>query len=220
MDVLSVNNVMINLMGYPLSYIEFAGTVLYFLSAFLVARKNIWTWPVGIVSVLLYFALFYQIRLYSDMLEQVYYFVVSIIGWITWQRTRKQEGASQITSRWSRIKELALWLAVTAAGTLVLVLVSGNLHRWMPVIFPKPADYLILDALTTVMSLVAMYLMTIKRNENWIYWIIVDVIAIWLYWVKGVHFISIQYAVLLVNAIYGAVHWHKSNKTLVGNATI
>ena len=70
---LSVNTVFFTVLGYPMSYIELVGTILYLLSVWLIARRNMLTWPVGIVSVLLYMALFYQIRLYSDALEQVYY---------------------------------------------------------------------------------------------------------------------------------------------------
>ena len=72
MNILSVQNIAFSVLGYPMSYIEFVGTVLYLWSVWLIARRRVLTWPVGIVSVLLYMALFYQIRLYSDSLEQIY----------------------------------------------------------------------------------------------------------------------------------------------------
>jgi len=70
---LSVDTIFVTVLGSPISYIEFAGTVLYLWSVWLIARRRMLTWPVGIVSVLLYMALFYQIRLYSDAPEQLYY---------------------------------------------------------------------------------------------------------------------------------------------------
>lgn len=70
--LLSVDNVFFTVPGYPMSYIEFAGTILYLASVWLIARRNVLTWPIGIASVLLYLILFYQIHLYSDALEQVY----------------------------------------------------------------------------------------------------------------------------------------------------
>jgi nicotinamide mononucleotide transporter len=69
LELFSVNNIAFTILGYPMSYIEFIGTILYLWSVWLIARKQMLTWPVGIVSVLLYMALFYQIRLYSDTLE-------------------------------------------------------------------------------------------------------------------------------------------------------
>ncbi len=70
-----------------MSYIEFAGTVLYLWSVWLIAHRNILTWPVGIVAVALYLALFYQIRLYADALEQVYYLGASAYGWWNWSKS-------------------------------------------------------------------------------------------------------------------------------------
>lgn len=91
-NLLSVDTIFVTILGYPLSYIEFVGTILYLWSAWLIARRNVLTWPVGIVSVLLYMLLFYQIRLYSDALEQVYYLGASIYGWWFWSRTQRDNG--------------------------------------------------------------------------------------------------------------------------------
>jgi nicotinamide mononucleotide transporter len=87
LELLSVNTIAFTVIGYPMSYIELVGTLLYLASVWLIARKNMLTWPVGIVSVLLYMALFYQIRLYSDALEQVYYLGASVYGWWYWRRS-------------------------------------------------------------------------------------------------------------------------------------
>jgi nicotinamide mononucleotide transporter len=208
MNIFSVEAVFLNIGGYPLSYIEFVGTVLYFISVFLISRKNITTWPVGIVSEILYGILFYQIRLYSDMLEQGYYLVISIVGWITW-KNKKIENQS-IETTWSTKKGIVAGILVIIAATVLLSFCTFNFHRWLPAVFMEPASYPIIDALTTVMSFVAMYLTTIRRNEGWLYWIIVDIIAIWLYWIKDVRFISIQYVFLLIMAGYGFIYWIKN----------
>lgn len=201
---------MITISGYPLSYIEFFGTVLYFLSVFLISRKNILTWPVGIVSVLLYFALFYQIQLYADMIEQAYYLVISVIGWIVWRRQKEKQPEKIITTSWSGIAGITLAAAVTLVSTIALSFCTARFHLWFPALFTEKAAFPFLDALTTVMSFVAMYLTTIRKNEGWIYWIVVDIIAVWLYWTKGVRFIAVQYIVLLGMAVYGFFHWIKS----------
>jgi nicotinamide mononucleotide transporter len=205
----SVNAIMVNIGNYPLSYIEFVGTILYFFSVFLISRKNMLTWPIGIVSVILYGILFYQIQLYSDMMEQVYYLVISVIGWLMWQK--KKNETNDIPTAWGSFKVIAISIAVTALSTLALTYCVSHFHIWLPAIFPEPAAFPFLDALTTVMSFVAMYLTTMRKNEGWIYWILVNVIGIWLYWIKDVKFISIQYVFLLGMAIYGLANWIRKN---------
>ena len=212
MTIFSIDTILLTIGDYPLSYIEFIGTVLYFLSVYLISRKNIITWPIGILSVILYFMLFYQIRLYSDMLEQVYYFVISIVGWITWHKKRNEQSDKKIQTSWSNKKGILSGILVTCVFTGLLSFCTYNFHNWFSAIFPEPASFPILDSLTTVMSFVAMYLTTLRKNEGWIYWIIVDIIAIWLYWVKDIRFISIQYIFLLIMAIYGFINWIKKEK--------
>jgi len=205
MIIFSINTIFLNIGNYPLSYIELIGTIFYFISVLLISRKNILTWPIGIISVILYAIIFYQIQLYSDMLEQGYYLIISIIGWITWNSKKKDN--KSIETSWSNKKGVLLGISITLIGTILLSIFTMNFHNWFSDIFPEPASYPILDALTTVMSFVAMYLITIRKNEGWIYWIIIDIIAIWLYWVKDVRFISMQYIFLLGMAIYGLIYW-------------
>ena len=83
----------------------------------------------------------------------------------------------------------------------------SHIHIWFPKIFPEAASYPYLDALTTIMSLVAMWLMVRKHIESWVYWIVVDVIGIWLYFTKDVKFISLLYILLLFLAIRGLMGW-------------
>jgi len=105
---------------------------------------------------------------------------------------------------------MVAWLAITAAFSIVLGAIMSRVHGWVPGVFPEAASYPYLDALTTVMSLVAMWLMARKHIESWIYWIVVDAIGIWLYFVKDVRFISLLYVVLLALAIRGLVDWRSA----------
>lgn len=216
-SLFSVDTVFFTIWDYPMSYIEFVGTVLYLLSVWLIVKKNMLTWPVGIVSVILYGVLFYQIQLYSDTIEQFYYLGTSLYGWTFWSRNRegKREGAGAVHSRqavdfrYSASKTLLIWSSITLVLTLCLTVFMGNIHEILPRIFPLPASYPFLDALTTVMSFVAMFLMAQKRIESWIYWIVVDVIGVGLYYVKSVKFISLLYLVLLGLAVRGFYEWHR-----------
>jgi nicotinamide mononucleotide transporter len=201
-----VSTVAITILGYPLSYIELVGTVLYLWSVWLIARQRILTWPVGIVSVLLYMLLFYQIRLYSDALEQIYYLVASIYGWWFW--SRRGPNSNQVLHPYvSPPRTLLLVGLITLSGALALGAAMTRIHLWLPLLFPDPAAFPYLDALTTIMSFSAMWLLAQKRIESWVYWIIVDVIGIGLYYVQGVRFISLLYVILLIIATHGLMTW-------------
>jgi len=205
---LSTDTVFFTILGYPMSYIELVGTLLYLWSVWLIARRNMLTWPVGIASVILYMALFYQIQLYADALEQVYYLGASAYGWWFWSRSR-QEPRADADVRYSTRRAAVLVAAVTALLSVAFGAVTSRLHLWMPAVFPKAASYPYIDAGTTIMSFTAMWLMARKRIESWNYWIAVDLIGIWLYFVRGVRFVSLLYVILLVLAIKGLGEWRR-----------
>ena len=211
LNLLSVNTIVLNILGYPMSYVELFGTLLYLWSVWLISKRRMLTWPVGIISVLLYMVLFYQIRLYSDTLEQVYYLGASIYGWWAWNRSSKEKGRVAGVE-YSKYRFVLIWAITTALLSFLAGLLMSRIHILLPAIFPVAASFPYLDALTTIMSFTAMWLMARKKNESWIYWIIVDVIGIWLYFVKDVKFLSLLYVILLFMAINGFVSWNKTWK--------
>jgi len=208
MDLLSVERVCFHVLGYPMSYVEFLGTTLYLASVWLIARRNIWTWPVGIVSVLAFASIFYQLRLYADTLEQAYYVAASLYGWWHWSRSRAPEQSIEVS--YSSRAVLLAWGLFTGTSAILAGFALTHVHRWSPSFFPEPAAFPYVDGLTTVMSLVAMWLMARQRIESWLYWIIVDALGVWLYFEKGVKFIALLYVVLLCMAALGFARWHHS----------
>ena len=206
----SVDNVAFTVMGYPMSYVELIGTACYLWSVWLITKRHILTWPVGIVSVLLYMALFYQIRLYSDAAEQVYYLVISVYGWWRWSQSSQEQGGNAARVKYSSRRGIVIGLVVTAILSLVAGAFVSRVHLLLPTLFPEPASFPYLDALTTVMSFTAMWLMARKRSESWLYWIVVDIIGVGLYYAKEVRFIALLYVVLLVMAIKGLSAWGRA----------
>jgi nicotinamide mononucleotide transporter len=150
-NLLSVDTIFVTILGYPLSYIEFVGTILYLWSAWLIARRNVLTWPVGIVSVLLYMLLFYQIRLYSDALEQVYYLGASIYGWWFWSRTQRDNGVVTDVN-YSSPRAIVTYLLITAIFSVSLGAIMSQVHVWAPSIFPAPASFPYLSSVLFVHS--------------------------------------------------------------------
>lgn len=195
--------------GYAMSHLEFWGTVLYLWSVWLVARGSVWTWPVGNVAVALYAVLFWRIRLYADLAEQVYFFAAGLYGWWAW-RPRAGVGAAgaEVTPVGPGTpRGNAMALAVVVGGSVVSTLALTRVHLWLPLWFPEPAAFPALDASTTVMSFVAMILMAWRRVECWYLWIAVDVIGVGLYAAKEVYLLAAVYALFLALAIKGLRHW-------------
>ncbi|BAY78274.1 nicotinamide mononucleotide transporter PnuC [Nostoc linckia NIES-25] len=213
----SVNNIAFKVVGYPMSYVELLGTIFYLWSVWLISQKKILTWPIGIVSVLLYMVLFYQIRLYSDAIEQVYYLGVSIYGWWRWSTPESASGKI-LNVRYSSQRTIVLAASITIAISFAMGAFMSQIHIILPTLFPEKASFPYLDALTTIMSFTAMWLMAQKRIESWYYWIVVDIIGIWLYYVKEVKIIALLYVILLLMAINGLISWLKTTSASVGGS--
>ena len=220
LNFFNINYTFFTLWDYPMSYLEFFGTLLNILSVYLVAKKNIWSWPIGIIATILFGVLFYQIQLYSDFFEQIYFLVTGFWGWWLWKKmSAKSKGdkTKQIDLKFNSFKLNMILLTGIVVGTGVLGYLMSNIHLYFPALFPVAATFAYLDAFTTVMSFVANMLLAYKRIENWMIWITVDVIGIWLYYAKGVRFVSLLYVIFLVIATSGLIMWlkdYKKNKSL------
>jgi len=167
-------------------------------SVWFAKKENIWVYPTGLLSTGIYVYLLYQWSLLGDMLINAYYFAMSVYGWYVW--TRKVDDTHFIPITRTSIKEkwISGWLFV--ASILFVYLVYKGFDRWN---FWSAR----IDTLTTALFFVAMWLMAKKKIENWIYWIIGDLISIPLYFYKGYTFTAFQYFIFLVIAIFGYISW-------------
>lgn len=209
-----INTTMFTVIDYPMSYLEFIGTIFTIWCVWLTSRAKILSWPIGLIGSVFYLFLFYQIQLYSDVFEQVYFIITGFMGWYLWVKNKQQidDQKKEVIVSLNTLKQNAIYLGIIAAGTVGLSYVTMNLSGWLPVYFPEPVSFPMLDAVTTVMSFVAQWLLVRKRVESWVLWILVDIIGIGLYWVKGVKFISMEYVLFLIIATYGLVHWIRNYK--------
>ncbi len=179
--------------------IEAIASLFGLLCVWLTVRQNIWCWPVGLVMVSLYIWIFYQAKLYSDMGLQVVYVALQIYGWMHWLRGGPRDSTLPIT-RLDRGR-VVLWIVVAGIGTALL---GSGMARWTDASVPY------WDAATTVLSLVAQYLLARKVLENWPFWITVDVLAIGIYTVKELYITAGLYVVFLGLASWGWIAWTKS----------
>ena len=164
-------------------------------------KKNILVFPTGMVSTLIYVYICLKYKLYADMGINAYYFGMSIYGWYLWSRpaTGKEDLPVTWLSKEGIYKSVILFLL--SYGILFLVLskfTDSDVPYW--------------DSFTTSSAFVGMWLMAKKKVENWIAWIITDLVSIPLYLYKGLMLTSFQFIFFTVLAVIGLVSWMKSAK--------
>lgn len=209
MDFFNIDNTFFTALGYPMSYLEFFGTIAGAIAVWLSARGNIWSWPIGIINVTLFFFLFFQVQLYPDMFLQVFFFITNLVGWWRWshpasmeENQKKELKVSFMPFRW-----LLLFVLVGIVGTILLGTFSQNLHTLFPTVFSLPSAFPFADSFVTVMSIVATYLMVQKKAECWLVWLVVDAVATYMYFMKGIKFVGIEYLLFCFIATYGFYGW-------------
>jgi len=183
---------------YQTTLIEVIAVVFGLLSVWYSMKVNILVYPTGIVSVLIYVYICYIAGLYADMGINAVYFVMSVYGWYNW--TRPQNDKSILSVTYANKKQNLIALAAT--------IISFFLIRFILVAYTD-SNVPEIDAFTTAVFLIGMWLMATKKVENWIYWIIGDIVSIPLYFYKGLVFTSFQYSVFLILAIIGYSTWRK-----------
>jgi nicotinamide mononucleotide transporter len=181
--------------GTPVTVVELLGFVLGVATVWLVAKANIWTFPIGIVQAGMFFVLFLEARLYADMWLQVFFIAVQIVGWWAWLKA----GPNRTKLRINNMPKIG-WLAIV--GVL-----AGFVFIMTPVLREAHGAYPVADASTTGMSVIAQFLLTWKLIENWYLWILADIIYIPLYFAKDLYFTSILYVIFLLICIRGLLYW-------------
>ena len=179
--------------------IEWVAAVAGAVSVFLSAREKIWSWPTALVNVSLYTYIFYRSGLYSDAGLQVVYFALSLYGWYQWLYGGAQHTRLHVSRASPRV-----WITATSLGLVFWLALSTYTSTLPGVSLPY------LDAGLTTTSLIAQWMMTRKILENWILWIIADVVYVPMFIYKALYPTAIQYALFLMLAVLGFVHWRRS----------
>lgn len=181
--------------------LEWVAAILSAVSVYLSAREHIWSWPTAIVSVLMYGFIFIEAGLYSDAGLQVFFCLISVYGWYEWLHGGPRHGRLHV----SRASPRA-WLLTAAFGVVFWLLLWTVTRRLPGVALPW------LDSGLTTVSVIAQIMMTRKILENWILWILVDVVYVPMYTYKHLYPTSGLYAVFLGLAVMGLVEWRRSMK--------
>ncbi|EKU26484.1 nicotinamide riboside transporter PnuC [Xanthomonas graminis] len=190
-----------------MSPLELLAVLVNLLGVWLTARRVRWCWPVNVVAVLLYAWLFYQWKLYSDMLLQGVYVVLQGYGWWRWSQGRLDHGKVQVGPLPRR--EGVLSLLAGAAGALSL---GWLMHRHTDAALPW------LDAALSAFSLVASVWAARKRIANWTLWIVLDSLYVGVFVYKGLYPTAALYAGFVLLAIYGLRLWQAQQRGAAGAA--
>jgi nicotinamide mononucleotide transporter len=183
-----------------LSPLEAAGVLFSVLYLVLAIRESLWCWPAAFVSSALTVAVMSGARLYSEAALNVFYAAMAVYGWYQWRYGGRTSGARELP--------IAVWSlqahALAIGGSLALSLAVGWLmSRNTEAAFPY------LDAFVTVSSVVTTYMVARKILENWLYWLVIDSLSLYLYWERELDLYVGLFALYLVLAAIGLVRWHR-----------
>lgn len=211
MKLFDINHIFIEILGYKLSYLECLGTVSGLIAVWLSAKTKVLSWPIGIVNVILSFFLYYQIQLYPDMFLQIFFFVTNAIGWWKWTHPlpEEEDQKKELKVSFMGLRSIVFVSVTGIAGTILLGALASSLHAWFPKIFPLPSALPYADSFIMMMSIITTFYMIRKKIECWIIWIVVDIVATYLYYVKGIMLYSILYFVFTIIAGFGLWNWIK-----------
>ena len=205
--------------------LELIAAVLGVASVFYAKKENILVFPTGIISTSIYIYLLSQWDLYGDLIINIYYTIMSVYGWYLWSRLvgiEKKEHLP-ISRTTGRQKGIAFIIFTVASIFVIYIyryfnvmpntlgftesiqfaytnLTSGSLEK-----FKVAVPFL--DTFTTAAAFVAMWLMALKKIENWTFWILTNMVSVPLYFVKGYGFTGIQFTIFLILAIQGYKQW-------------
>lgn len=186
-------------------YIEILGTIVGIIYLWLEYKANIYLWLVSIIMPAIYLYIFYVAGLYADFAINIYYLLIAIYGWMAWKYgfklfSAKREKNGDEMLRISHVPK-KLWIRLMAVYVILQLSIT-----WVLIAYTN-SDVPWLDSFTTSVSILAMWLLARKYLEQWLVWIVVDVVSAGLYLYKDLYYTSALYAVYAIIAIFGYYKW-------------
>lgn len=193
--------------------LDFLGTALGLLYLILEIRENHWMWVVGSIMPLIYIFVLFDKGLYADCGMEVYYFLAGIYGLLYWLRHRTGQGATQrplpisVTPTRLRLPLLLLALLLWVLLALFLLHATDSTVPW-------------LDALTTALSIIGLWMLSRKYIEQWWVWFIVDAISVGLYLYKGIYGRALLYTIYTLMVYFGYRQWQRRMRQQAPNVDL
>ena len=193
--------------------LDFLGTALGLLYLIFEIRENHWMWVVGSIMPLIYIFVLFDKGLYADCGMEVYYFLAGIYGLFYWLRHRTGQGATQrplpisVTPSRLRLPLLLLALLLWVLLALFLLHATDSTVPW-------------LDALTTALSIIGLWMLSRKYIEQWWVWFIVDAISVSLYLYKGIYGRALLYTIYTLMVYFGFRQWQRRMRQQTPNVDL
>ncbi len=186
--------------GYSFFFItlEITAVVFGIISVLFARKNNILVYPTGLISTLIFIFILYNFKLYGEFIINIYYSAMSITGWYLW--SRRNNGQEEFPISIMNSKEYKISTIIFTVTLLFIALVYHFFDK-----FTDLTAYV--DAFTTALFFVGMWLMAKRKIENWIVWIIADIISVPLYFFKGLTVSSLQFIVFTIIAVLGYIEW-------------
>jgi len=181
------------------SIIETIAVVLSVLYVILATKQNIWCWAAAGISVILYIYICFTAQLYPETGLQIFYLLMAFYGYFQWN---KNDGKLEI-AQWTIGKHLLLILT----GAIITFLMGFYFATFTSSKMP------IVDSFTTVFSIIATYMITKKVLSNWLYWIVIDAVSIYLYFSRDLHLTSLLFIAYTIIAVFGYLSWLKQTNS-------
>ena len=180
------------------SVIELTAVLLAIAYLLLAVRQNIACWYAAFVSTAIFLYVFWQVNLYMESGLQVYYLAMAVYGWSQWRRSAQPEATSLSVTTWS-------WQyhAIALALIIVATLISGSL------LTGTDQRLAYVDSFTTCGAVVTTFMVTRKILENWIYWLVIDGVSIFLYLDRELYFTAMLFAIYIVIIFFGFFAWKR-----------
>ena len=189
-----------------MSHWEYLAVLLSVAYLWLAMKQSLWCWPAAFFSTFIYTLLFFNGALLMDSALNVFYMAMAFYGWYSWRNHRDTIKTQQQLP----IKSWSLSLHGRIIGiTFVISMVIGYIMDNY-----THADFAYLDSLTSCFSVVSTYLVAKKVLENWLYWIVIDVVAVYLYVEKGFYPTAVLFILFTLMSVWGYLQWRQSLVTL------
>lgn len=166
----------------------------------LAIKQSLWCWPAAFFSTLIYAILFFDASLLMDSFLNAYYLVMAVYGWYAWKYTNAIEKNEELhISRYGLKKNIKIILILSTVS-IVLGYIMDNYTK---------ADFAYIDSATTVFALFATYMLAQKIIENWLYWVVIDSVSIYIYIQKGFYLTAILFVLYTLLALLAYQTWKK-----------
>lgn len=185
---------------------EYIAVIAGIVSVWFSRIENIWVYPVGLISTVIYIFLSMKLHLYGEASVNLFYTIMSIYGWVLWLKKDRQQHYV-VTIQYSTRRE---WVMHLLFCVFCYFVIYGSL-TWLKKDFaPEAIPWA--DAFASATAYTGMLLMARKKVESWYWWIVTNIASIPLYFVKQYVFTSVFYFILLVMAVFGLLEWKKRAK--------